>query len=391
MDSLLETAPCGFLSFNDDGRITLANTTLRELLAYPDDALVGERIETILPVAGRILYQTHFFPLLKLQGKVEEFFLTLRASTGEDVPVLVNAARRPDGVTVQNDCILMAMRRRSQYEDEILRAKRAAEEAIRARDRANADLRAALARERNIAVALQRSLTQIPAQDAFAGLLIHAIYEPAREEADVGGDFLDAFVVDGEYLAVMVGDVSGKGLSAAARTAEVKYTLRGMLYERGSPAAALADLNKYLCDAQHRFSDSGEEFVCASLALVEQRTGRMTLSVAGSEPPLVVRQNGATEEATVRGTPLGVFSGMEYQEQQMLLTPRDLLLLTTDGITEARHGGEFFGYEGLTGAATRLRETPELTDLAAGVVNEARAFAGGSLHDDACLMLVRRV
>jgi sigma-B regulation protein RsbU (phosphoserine phosphatase) len=256
---------------------------------------------------------------------------------------------------------------------------------------ANARLTAALTRERNIAVALQRSLTQMPAQDAFAGLQVHAVYEPAWEEADVGGDFMDAFLLDENRLAVVVGDVSGKGLGAAASTAEIKYTLRGMLYERGSPAAALTGLNEYLCDARRRGADNGDEFVCVSVAVVECATGKVVLSVSGTEPPLFIRLNGSAEETNVRGTPLGVFGEMVYREEETALDHGDMLLLTTDGITEARRGNEFFGYEGLSRAAARRRHTENLTELADGLLLEARDFAGGALHDDTCLLLVRRV
>lgn len=255
---------------------------------------------------------------------------------------------------------------------------------------ANARLTQALARERNIAVALQRSLTQMPAQDVFAGLQVHALYEPAWEEADVGGDFTDAFPLDEQRMVVVVGDVSGKGLGAAAQTAEIKYTLRGMLYERHSPAAALTGLNEYLSDARRRGVDSGEEFVCISIAVVEGATGRVTLSVAGSEPPLYVRLDGSTEEVEIRGTPLGIFADLEYREEEKFLNHGDLLVLTTDGITEARRAREFFGYEGLVQAATRHRHTAALSELAINLLKEAREFAGGALHDDTCLLLVRR-
>jgi sigma-B regulation protein RsbU (phosphoserine phosphatase) len=391
MDSLLDTLPCGFLSFTDDGQIVQANATLLEMLGRPSEEVVGHHLETLLPVGGRILYQTHFFPLLRMNGRVDEFYLALRPASGPDIPVLVNAARHEREGSVRYDCVLMAMQRRNQYEDELLHAKRTAENATRERNTANDRLIVALARERKIALALQRALTQMPAQDAFAGLNVHAVYEPAWAEADIGGDFMDAFLLDSERMAVVVGDVSGKGLGAAARTAETKYTLRGMLYERRSPAAALSDLNKYLCDAQQRGAGGGEEFVCASVAVVECATGKAVVSVAGAEPPLYVRTAGGTQEAQVRGTPLGVFGEMEYRNEETYLNAGDLLLLTTDGITEARKGSEFFGYDGLTSAVARLRHTPSLSELADWLVDEARIFAGGALHDDACLLLVRRV
>ncbi|MBD0325153.1 MAG: PAS domain-containing protein, partial [Pyrinomonadaceae bacterium] len=94
MDDLLNTAPCGFLSFSDDGVILIVNSTLLESLGYALRELQGKNFESFLPVASRIFYQTHFFPLLKLHGKAEEIYLSLRANSGAEVPVLVNAVRR---------------------------------------------------------------------------------------------------------------------------------------------------------------------------------------------------------------------------------------------------------------------------------------------------------
>jgi PAS domain S-box-containing protein len=134
MDELLNNAPCGFLVFADDGKIVEVNDTLLNLLGYSPDELRSLHIEKIFSVAGRIFYQTHFFPLLKLKNKVEEVYLSLRSKSGLDIPVLVNAARHERKGEIFNDCVLMPMRQRNQYEDEILRAKKQAEDATRAKD-----------------------------------------------------------------------------------------------------------------------------------------------------------------------------------------------------------------------------------------------------------------
>ena len=134
LDERLDTAPCGFLSLADDGEILDANATLLESLGYELAEVKGRRIESILPVASRIFYQTHFFPLLKLHSKVNEVYLTLRAKDESEVPVLVNAVRRIHDQVATTDCVLMQMRNRNQYEDEILKARRVAEEATLAKD-----------------------------------------------------------------------------------------------------------------------------------------------------------------------------------------------------------------------------------------------------------------
>src|SRR5918997_7037459 len=106
MDDLLNRAPCGFLSFTDDGHVAQANATLLELLGYEEGELLGRHVESLLPVASRIFYQTHLFPLLRLHGRVEEVYFSLRSKYGAEVPVLANAARRERGGSVVNDCVL---------------------------------------------------------------------------------------------------------------------------------------------------------------------------------------------------------------------------------------------------------------------------------------------
>ena len=134
MDELLNKAPCGFLSLADDGRVLAVNATLLGWLGYGEGDLRGRHFETLLPPGGRIFYQTYFFPLLKLQGRAEEVYLSLRSRAGEDLPVLANAARAERGGAAANDCVFVPMRQRRRFEDELLAAKREAEEANRLKD-----------------------------------------------------------------------------------------------------------------------------------------------------------------------------------------------------------------------------------------------------------------
>ncbi len=129
VESLLDHAPCGFISFTDDGQVLAVNATLLELLGFEPDELAGRHVETILTVGSRIFYQTHFFPLLRLHGRAEEIFLLLRAKTGEDVATLVNAVRRERNGEWVTDVVLLRLQERRKFEDALLAAKRAAEEA----------------------------------------------------------------------------------------------------------------------------------------------------------------------------------------------------------------------------------------------------------------------
>ena len=124
----LDTAPCGFVSFDDTGTIVAINATLCRRLGYAVEELAGQKIERILTVGTRLFYQTHLFPLVKLHGEANEIFLLLRAKDDETVGVLCNAVRRSRGdAPFATECILMEVRERRKYEDALLEAKRAAD------------------------------------------------------------------------------------------------------------------------------------------------------------------------------------------------------------------------------------------------------------------------
>jgi PAS domain S-box-containing protein len=133
---LLERAPAGVVSFDDGGTILYANGTLADMLGATADALVGRRIDEILSVSSKIFHQTHFFPLLRLHGAADEIYLTLRAASGEPVHALVNAMRRRDDEgTQRTDCVVMRIKERQKYEVELIKARKAAEDANRSKSR----------------------------------------------------------------------------------------------------------------------------------------------------------------------------------------------------------------------------------------------------------------
>ena len=164
--SLIDALPCGVLTFDDAGRVLYANATLRRMLGYDAGELDGVHVERLLTVAGRIFYQTHFFPLLRLHGAAREVFLLLRTKSGADVGALVNATWTTRQGATAIDCVLMEVQERRTYEEELLRARQSA-------DHANVQLKAeakareeALARVREQAVELEAQSQQLQEQAA---------------------------------------------------------------------------------------------------------------------------------------------------------------------------------------------------------------------------------
>lgn len=260
---------------------------------------------------------------------------------------------------------------------------------ITERRQAETALQSAYDKEKRIAETLQRALLMVPPQEAFASLSFEPIFEPAWDEATVGGDFYDAFPLSGTSAAFVVGDVSGKGLAAAARTAEIKYTLRALLREYPHPGRALRRANELLTESLRLNPNSFDTLICVAVAVIDGATGQATIASAGAEPPLLLRAGGGAQAITAGGFPLAVEPLAEYEETVIRLGPSDVLALTTDGITEARSGNQFFGYEGFLRVAEEALSSGSAA-IGQAVLDAARAFAGGRLQDDACLLVLRR-
>lgn len=132
--SVLDSLPCGVVCFAEDGIVTAVNRPLAALLGYEPADLVGRHVETLLTVGGRIFFQTHLYPMLRLHGRASELFVLLRHRDGSDRGALMNAVRRErvsGGADMQ--CVLMEVRERRKYEDALLHARKAADEANRAK------------------------------------------------------------------------------------------------------------------------------------------------------------------------------------------------------------------------------------------------------------------
>lgn len=127
MGSSLNNIPCGYLEFNDQGMIVGANNRLSEMVSHSRKELIDNHIQSILTPGEKIFYQTHLFPLLKMEKQVDEIYLTLQAKDNKDISVLINARRSSKNNEAVNQCIIVRMERRSEYEDRILYDKKEAE------------------------------------------------------------------------------------------------------------------------------------------------------------------------------------------------------------------------------------------------------------------------
>ncbi len=261
---------------------------------------------------------------------------------------------------------------------------------ISSRKRQEAEDAAAAAKNERIADTLQRAMLHNSAKDNFPGIALETLYMAALNEADVGGDFFDAFALSPEKVAFVVGDVSGKGLAAAGRTAEVKYALRAFLHGYHSPEIALGHLNDFICETHRQDNDIEDAFIVLALAVVDTVTGEVAFSASGAEPTLILRASGSVEKLEIRGMPLGISADAAYTLKSTILEVGETVMMATDGIIEARRGRAFLGTDGMAALAEKAGPDATLVELRQAIYGGARDFALGRLRDNVCLLLARR-
>jgi serine phosphatase RsbU (regulator of sigma subunit) len=205
---------------------------------------------------------------------------------------------------------------------------------------------------------------------------------PARQ---VGGDFFNYFPVRAEQAAILVGDVSGKGVAAALLMANLQATLSARL-------PLEADLVRLADRLDHEIGHgtSPTLYLTLFVAVVDGDSGIVRYVNAGHNPPVVLRADGAAEALPSTGRPLGLYPGGGYEEGQTRLRSGDALFLYTDGLGEAEdHRGEAFGCEKLEALLVNARARSSTGLLASVEQSLHRHRAGQEPSDDATMVLFR--
>ncbi len=253
----------------------------------------------------------------------------------------------------------------------------------------NADLyaqtRKALEHERYVAITLQQSLLpeKIPQVE---GAEVGAYYAPTRAgEALVGGDFYDLVQLSDGKIAIIIGDVSGKGIEAAATTAMVKYALRSFIYKDPSPSYVLTQANN-VASMQLK---SGS-FVSLCYALYDPRTGKFDFANAGHPYPIRFSAKDKSCGFIETNNPVfGLIPDYVYAQIERALNEGDILALYTDGLIEARYGSDFFGAERAEASVCK-NFSLNAQNIAITLIREAEEFSKGHLTDDVAIIVLKR-
>ncbi|MBW2450338.1 MAG: SpoIIE family protein phosphatase [Deltaproteobacteria bacterium] len=239
--------------------------------------------------------------------------------------------------------------------------------------------------ELNIAAQIQRSIlpSTFPAFPEHSEFDLYAMMTPARE---VGGDFYDFFFVDDDHLALIIADVSDKGVPAALFMMISRTIFRSIAKQRKSPSQILAETNDLLCEG----NDTGM-FVSAYLAFYHPPTGRLTYSNGGHNPAFLFGSNDLCRELVCKhGTALGVRPGQSYEEYVDKLETGQILVLYTDGVTEAcSPDNELFGVDRFTKLVCDCHSRT-LSQMFNYIHKDLKSFQQGNQFDDITMLALKR-
>ncbi|MBC5804597.1 MAG: hypothetical protein DLM53_06410 [Candidatus Eremiobacter antarcticus] len=238
---------------------------------------------------------------------------------------------------------------------------------------------------------------------AAAHMLVEHLFTPGTQEVPgveyaveyklaqgrAGGDIVDVYQFDNESVAFSVADISGKGVQAAIHASMIKYGLRAYASIGLVAETVLRSLDRlYLENSAYEGSES---FATVFFGHVDKKRRNMVYASAAHNSALIMDLGQAPRQLEVTAPLLGVFDDQQHLFNQMIipLFADSILVVVTDGVTEARtEGYEFFGLARLASVMERERRQP-MANLAHAIITEALAFAGGRAHDDMAVLAVR--
>ena len=236
--------------------------------------------------------------------------------------------------------------------------------------------------ELNVATQIQADMLPriFPAFPDRSEFDLYATMEPAKE---VGGDFYDFFLIDEDHIALVMADVSGKGVPAALFMVIAKTLIKNRALLGENPSEILKNVNNQLCEG-----NEAELFVTVWLAVIEISTGKGLAANAGHEHPVIRRKDGQYELVVYRHSPaVATMEGVRFKEHEFEMHPGDTLFVYTDGVPEATNASnELFGTDRMLEALNREPDAaPE--KILSNVRESVDAFVGEAPQFDDITML----
>jgi PAS domain-containing protein len=362
LDAFMHNVPIGLTLRGADTRCIMANQALADINQVPLEEMLGKRAREYLPLRLAMDIESATEQVIStgrpvvwrdksvmFAGTTERFFDV------EFIPVLTS-----NGDLIGVGSVVVPTT------DQVI---------------ARRELERIYERERRIAEVLQTNLLS-PVPRRIGAFEFDTLYRAANLEARVGGDFYDVFRISDDKVGIVLGDVSGKGLTAAVHVAATKYAIRSRAYEQDSPAIAMEQVNETL------FRETEiEGFITIFVGILDIRSGTLRYANCGHEP--VILWSAAEGQATLLGPTgpiIGAVTGIRCEEASITLNSGDELLLATDGLFEIKCDNAFLEVGGLLEIYTDLKRSGVMS--AAGLVKRVVDHCGGEVRDDVAVLRV---
>ena len=366
-------APSGQIIAQPDGRMIRVNATLLKWLGYESNTLRDKRFTDLLTVSGRVLYDTHFGPLLYMGGDLNGVTVDMVTADGKRLPMFLtaNVKRDADQKTEFLRISVVDAADRRAYEADLLQAREQAEREQR--------------RVRAFAETLRHALLP-PVLSPPPGLEAAEFYFTASID-DVGGDFYDLFPLSRTTWGFFLGDVSGKGVDAAVVTGLTRYTLRAAAVFDDDPIEVLRNLNIVLSQELGGELNRFCTLIYGKLTKCDNGFD-VHLASGGHPPPLLFYADGSAYYVdSIGGQAVGITTEPRFVASRFVLAPGDALMLYTDGLTEAGTGIGHQRYDD-EGALLRFAKAHSPTTASAIVdaVSGLLEGLGSGVKDDTAVL-----
>ncbi|HWK22070.1 MAG TPA: SpoIIE family protein phosphatase [Ureibacillus sp.] len=351
MEELIENAPCGFLTLSKDGIIQSINQTLLKMLHCPSpDLLIGQHFNVTLAKSAKIFVQFYFFPLITAKHQVDEMYVSLVGKHGEEIPVLLNASLQENSEIV---CVIVPMRSRNAFEDELIKAKKMAERAYREKEKTFMELEVALQTlevkqqellevnkenakfkldtERELQLAKKIQETALTKDIINENIQILSYYHASKS---LSGDIYGFYQISPDKYGIILLDVMGHGISSALITMSLQSLFQKLISHGVTADKVMQELDHYL----HELFQNNQEawHYCTAIHFNIDTSTKMIEYVNAGHPPAILQDfNGQQQELSATNPPLGAFENITYNSKSINYSPHTRILLYTDGVSEA--------------------------------------------------------
>ncbi|MCM3412343.1 SpoIIE family protein phosphatase [Metabacillus litoralis] len=348
METNVNNIPGGYLTLSPNFKILSVNQTLLQFIHYDSEQLIGQSIRSILSKSAQAFFQFAFYPLIIQNKRVNEMFLELMSHTGEEIPVLMYATKENGIIT----CMFVPNKKRNEYENQLLEAKRIAEERLVEKEKMNADLKKVLLKleeKQNEIIMMSKENDKYKIDTQSELKLAKKIQETTLTEAinnkdlqiesyyrasnELSGDIYGFHQINEDQYGIILLDVMGHGISSSLITMSL-VTLFQQLISKGLPPEQIM---KALDDKMHSLFENEEEawhYCTAVYIFVDIKKQTIEYINAGHPPAIYLDSKGVQRELKTQGPPIGTFKDIQFKNSVFSYTKGARILLYTDGVSE---------------------------------------------------------